>query len=196
MVSLRSAEFLERLTIDACTDFFAAHGITLERKSLRGSSIPPRTTTEDQPDLSSGGLIAFAGTHISGSLLVVGSFAFLASCRPLENSRALAPTSSTDWILIRDWSMEIANQLFGRMRNRLYRQGIALDVKSPTAVSGVPLAISLRARTAPPLQFVAGGKHTVRVWLDANVDAGFEEAIERTPESPSIMPREGDLILF
>jgi hypothetical protein len=190
-MSARNTEFLDRLTFDACCDFFAAHGVSLERRPAS-----PLAATGDTTDTSCGGLIAFTSPAISGSLFVVGSFAFLASCRPPQVTRALAPSSSTDWILIRDWSMEIANQLLGRMRNRLYRYGISLDAKAPTAVSGVPLAISIRGRRSDPLQFLASGRHSLRVWLDAALGSEFDAALDGGPVNPAGVPREGDVIIF
>jgi hypothetical protein len=190
-MSARNTEFLDRLTFDASTDLFAGQGVSLERRPAS-----PLAATGDTTDGSCGGLISFSSPALSGSLLVVGSFTFLASCRPPQPARALAPSSSTDWILIRDWSMEIANQLLGRMRNRLYRYGMTLDAKAPTAVSGVPLAISIRARRSDPLQFLASGKHTLRVWLDVTLGSDFDAALDRGPVNPSGIPREGDVILF
>jgi hypothetical protein len=134
---------------------------------------------------------------LNGSILLVGSFEFLTACRPVPlRTRPLTMSSATDWILVRDWSMELANQLVGRMRNRLYEYGVVLDIKCPTAVSGLPLAVSIRGQSRPPLQFLASGKHALRVWLDASASPAFEKAILTKPNPPPTIPKEGEAILF
>ena len=120
-------------------------------------------------------------------------------CRPLplcDYYKALTTASATDWILVRDWSMELANQLLGRIRNRLSGYALVVDPKSPTAVSGHPLAVSIRARKADPFQFATASKQTVRVWFAATPGANFEQAILRKPDPPPTVPKEGEVLVF
>ena len=188
----RGAEFLENIVLGSSSELFAAYGAVLERKSPTAMTDP-----SDAAEVCSGGLIAFAGSLITGSLLVVSSFQFLASCRPASlRSKTLSMSSATDWILVRDWSMELANQLLGRVRNRLYQYGISVDAKCPTAVSGHPLAVSVRARKVPPFQFATSGKQTVRIWLDATTSASFEKAVLRKPDPPPTIPKVGEVLVF
>jgi hypothetical protein len=157
----------------------------------------PATAMSDGegPDVSSGGVIGFRGRDLSGSLLVVGTFSLLAECRPQPPKLGpLSMSSASDWILVRDWSMELANQLLGRIRNRLREYGIEADVKLPTAVSGYPLAVSIRARTSKALQFATSDKHTLRLWFDAVPGPKFEATI--LSKTNVAIPKEGDVLLF
>jgi hypothetical protein len=188
----RSREFLERLALGTCTDLMAAYGIGMTRQPATALESPT-----EGPDTSSGGLVRFSGDMLQGSILFVASFEFLTACRPIPlRTRPLSMASATDWILVRDWSMELANQLVGRMRNRLYEYGVALDIKCPTAVSSLPLSVSVRGQPGPPLQFLASGKHALRVWLDASAGPAFEKAILNKPNPPPTIPKEGEAILL
>jgi hypothetical protein len=185
----RTTEFLERLGQDAATGLFAAYGVKLER-----SRVTPMGGTEG-PDVSSGGIIAFQGKDLNGSLLVVGTFDLLAACRPQPPKPGpLSKASASDWLLVRDWSMELANQLFGRIRNRLREHGIEVEVGLPRAVSGYPLAVSIRTRTSTALQFATSSKDALRLWLDATPGPMFEAAIMSKANPTS--PKEGDVLLF
>jgi hypothetical protein len=185
----RSSEFLERLAQNAAIDLFAAYGVTLDRKP-----VTPMGDAEG-PDVSSGGVIGFRGKDLDGSLLVVGTFSLLAECRPQPPKPGpLSISSASDWILVRDWSMELANQLLGRIRNRLREYGIEVQVKLPTAVSGYPLAVSIRRRTSTALQFATSNKHTLRLWFDAAPGPKFEATI--LSKANAALPKEGDVVLF
>jgi hypothetical protein len=185
----RSSEFLERLAHDTTTGLFAAYGLTLERRPFA-----PVGDAEG-PDVSCGGVIGFRGQDLTGSLLVVGNFALLSACRPQPPKPGpLSMSSASDWLLVRDWSMELANQLLGRMRNRLREYGIEVQVRLPTAVSGYPLAVSIRSRTSTPLQFATSSKQMLRLWFDAAPGPGFEAAIKS--KVLAALPKEGDVLLF
>jgi hypothetical protein len=189
----QSHRFLERQLATSCTDLFSSYGVMVDRRA---------TSPEDKIanlDQSSGGIMRFAGDTLSGSLLVVGSFKFLAECRPPSlRAKALAVSSVTDWMFVRDWSMELANQLLGRIRNRLYAYGVTLDVRAPTAVSGHPLSVSIRGRATEPVRFVTKSGDAVMVWLDVVASPEFDEVVMRKPApapSPDV-PKEGDVLVF
>jgi chemotaxis protein CheX len=185
-------KFFERMVLDSCPDVFSAYRVSLERKPAS-----PMRDGVDSPDVSSGGLLGFSGEGVSGSLLIVASFEFLAGCRPPAlRTKTLTPSSSTDWILVRDWAMELANQLVGRIRNKLYLHGIALDQRCPTAVSGHALAVSIRSRRNEPLQFATPGKQCVRVWIDATVQPSFESAVASKLDPPPTVPNDGEVLVF
>jgi hypothetical protein len=192
MIMPRSADVLADLVISSCTELFAAYGVALDRKQASVLAVKPA-----RPEASAGGMVNFSGPLVSGSLLLVAPFAFLAECRPgpLRTQR-LAMSSSSDWILVRDWSMELANQLVGRLRNRLYDHDVTIDVRGPTAVSAHPLAMTIGGRKGEPVQFVTPQKHLVRVWMDATTSPGFDAAMARKPVTPGASAKEGDVLLF
>src|SRR5262245_41188432 len=79
-------------------------------------------------DLNLISIIGFAGRQLSGSL-VLGS-----SEEPLTLSM---PRGSTG----RGWIAELANQLLGRMKNKVLARGIEFYAMPPAVVSGTHLAI-------------------------------------------------------
>ncbi|AKU94839.1 hypothetical protein AKJ09_01503 [Labilithrix luteola] len=190
----RSREFLDRVVPAACVDLFGAYGITIRPKSapaVGGSSRPPFA-----PDECSGGLVSFSGDLMSGSLLLVGSFEFLSSSRPPEvRRRPLTSSSSADWILVRDWSMELVNQLLGRIRNRLHVHRVALETKCPTAVSGPSLGVAMRSRTSTPFEFATSTPgQVVCVWLDATLSPSVE--LGATVDDTATLQKEGEVVVF
>lgn len=185
-------EFFDWIVAATSIELFASYGIGLRRKTDK-----PPAGKSHPPEQCSGGLLNFSSDPLNGTILLVGSFDFLSASRPLEHQRKkqLSVNSAADWILVRDWSMELANQLFGRIRNRLYGYRVSLDAKCPTAVSGPSLALAMRSRTTTPYEFVtsASPHYTVRIWFDAQVSPGFEPDVLR---DGATFQKEGDTVLF
>ena len=90
----RSAEVLSKLVLDCAIDLFAAYGVPLRREPFT----PLKAQTESES--SSCGIIGFSNDSVTGSLLLVAPFEFLATCRPSPRAPgALSTSSSADWIL-------------------------------------------------------------------------------------------------
>lgn len=91
-----------------------------------------------------------------------------------------------------DWLAELANQLLGRVKNRLVAHGANLGLAQPMVLRGVRLEI------AHPDEIWSRGFETAHgelcIWLDVQVEPGVR--ISERPD-PSVQPAvEGDLILF
>jgi hypothetical protein len=186
-----SAEVLNKLVLDCTMDLFAAYSVALRHEPYRPLNL--QTEVESR----SGGVIGFTSDCIAGTLLLVAPFELLASCRPTPHLPGkLSTSSAADWILVRDWSMELTNQLLGRIRNRLNEYGFWLEARVPTAVSGPALLIAIRARNCTPLQFATPGRQALRIWFDAKTGARFDMAAARMRNAPAPQHKEGDLILF
>ena len=188
MKSSPPSELMERLVGETCSELFTAYGVSLRR-------MPAATPlTEAWNDEASGGLVTFDSPSMTGSLVLVGTFRFLASCRPKEvRTRPLKRESSADWILVRDWTTELVNQLLGRVRNRLYARGVALDWKNPVALSGHSLGMAMKPRPKATFEFAAADGQIVRVWLDTRFNPTFAPA---PPKDAAAVPEEGDVLLF
>jgi hypothetical protein len=105
--------------------------------------------------------------------------------------QALSKDSAADWIFVRDWIGELANQVLGRIKNRLHPYGISFDVSPPAALSGSMLAFAAPKGPRPRVyMFVAGAK---KVWfcIDAIYDANAMVSLEGGTEEG---PREGGIV--
>jgi hypothetical protein len=181
-------DFFDYLVASSASELFQAYGINVTRRAA--------TAASEAPEACSGGVLAFSSDAMAGSILLVGSFDFLAANRPAEARRhPLAISSSADWLVVRDWSMELVNQLFGRIRNKAYAHNVRLNARTPSAVSGDALAVAIRMRTSTPYEFAAPDGRAIRVWMDATVSPSFSFA--PSPQPPSVPPiKEGGTVIF
>lgn len=87
------------------------------------------------------GVVGFTGEKMRGSLTIASTFGAFAALRPPEvRVQPLSEGEDADWVRLRDWASELANQLMGRIKNRLFAVGANLRIASPTAISGATLA--------------------------------------------------------
>lgn len=130
------------------------------------------------------GLVAFEAPHLSGTLCV-------SVPKPVWLTRNAGAGAPKDGAALADWSRELANQLIGRIKNRLIKFQIVLRPRLPTALSGVALEQN-RPRTPTELLYrFRALRGDVLVVLDA--------PLERTILAYSggtDVAREGELILF
>jgi hypothetical protein len=130
------------------------------------------------------GVVAFDAPNLAGTLCVsVPKAVWLA--------RGGALGAPTDGGALADWSRELANQLIGRVKNRLIKFQIVLRPRLPMALSGAALEQN-RPRTATEFLYrFRALRGDVLVILDA--------PLERTILAYSggtDVAREGELILF
>jgi hypothetical protein len=93
--------------------------------------------------------------------------------------------------MVRDWAAELANQILGRIKNRLRTFNVAVDVSTPTAFSGRALAFARpKSPTIRPFLFDAPAGQ-VWLWLDTVSDP----TLVLTPGGDA-GAKEGDIILF
>lgn len=138
------------------------------------------------------GLAGFTGESIRGTLMIASTFDLFAQTRPEELERSkLSPEDPSDWLLLRDWAAELANQLLGRITNQLFAYGLSLRVSTPTALSGADLAVATpSSKRTRPVVFTAGNDD-IWVWWDALSHAELTLALTGDEAA-----KEGDVILF
>jgi hypothetical protein len=177
---------IDRLVPRACTELFAPFG-------FRGAA--PRSGGGVQgmlarPDAHAAGVVEFSGTALTGKLVLASSFGFFAESRPtVAREGVLRMDSSADWLLVRDWSMELANQLLGRIKNQLCAAGVVVVARPPRAVSGHSLLVTLREQKSA-CQVFGARDHEVLVWFEAS-QVGAPSA------EPGLEPAsEGQIIFF
>jgi hypothetical protein len=131
------------------------------------------------PDLTLVSVIGFAGKGVSGSL-VLG-----ATKEPLERSK---PSRASE----RDWIAELANQLLGRIKNKVLRLGIEFYAMPPAVVSGNHLAPVVSQPDFHPWVFATPGG-VVCLWIEVTA------APEVIPDESLVgadIPAEGEMLLF
>jgi hypothetical protein len=152
----------QKLVPGACEDLLVAIGHRPRRCTGRDASALI-AHCEDH----AAGVIHFAGEAMTGSLVLLSAYQFFAASLPrTERGTSAASGSATDWIRVRDLSMELSNQLLGRIRNGLCRYGVIVDPTLPRAVSGAALRVVVRQQTQEPHVYL-GGTHEVFVWFQA-----------------------------
>ena len=185
----RAPELLDRLIPAACTELFAAYGVSLRRLSVQ-TSLP-----EETPEASTGGLVNFASDQMSGSILLVSTFRFMAECRPAElRSKPLAMSSSADWILVRDWTMELCESApRADSQPALRLQSAARDEESDRSIR--PFARRRLAFAHPGAVRVRYARQSERPRLvRRKVQLGVRA--RNRCEIRAALPKEGDVILF
>jgi hypothetical protein len=182
---LNPLQSTERLVSSACAGMLSSIG-------LRGS---PRDRADlervlRRPDEYAAGIIGFTGDAVSGKVVLLSDFEFFARTRTIAGSPGvLQAQSAADWIRARDWTMELSNQLLGRIKRQLCTFGIIVETSLPKAVSGHALVVTLRERKTAPV-VMAADRHDVVVWFEA---VSKQSAIP----GPCIEPLgEGELITF
>ena len=106
---------------------------------------------------------------------------------PLEDTVEAAPQ-------LFDWAGELANQVLGRITNRLAARGVEVVVSMPRVMFSQHFQVPRSPRSAEcQLRFRAAGQHPVGVWLDA-VASDTTRPLIGAAKSPSAS--EGDVLLF
>ena len=130
------------------------------------------------------GLIHFEATSVSGVLTVSTPMA-------VWSSRAAGAASSADSETLADWHREIANQLMGRIKNRLLKFQLVLNPRLPSALSGAALELHRKRSASEILYRFRALRGDVLVVVDAPLDRAI-----LAYSGGMQVAREGELILF
>jgi len=164
---------LDDLVFDCCRELFTAYA--LDVRPLGRHDFPPMDS------LALCGVMGFGGKQMRGGLVLV------TTREPLELTNPSGSTSQRDWVC------ELANQLMGRVKNRLLLLGVEILLATPASLSGENLCPTPGRLRAP--QVFAAGSGFVCIWIDCELANGFE--------LPTMPPRdidppvaEGEALLF
>jgi chemotaxis protein CheX len=120
---------LASLLVQICRDMFTPNGEPLEE--LAGTEPPA-----DREHLLAS-CIGLSGTTVRGALVVVARPTFFKLTYPAELG---VPRTDDD---VADWAGEVANQLLGRIKNRLSTYGLDFTTSTPTVVRGDRLQLRI-----------------------------------------------------
>ena len=138
---------------------------------------------EPVPDPESSTIVAsigFASAQASGTLTLA-----------LAPRVALATGASES--AVRDWSGELANQALGRVKNRLLRYGVELQMATPVVISGERLTVHPTNGERSTFRFSTSAGR-VDTYVSARIDPDFVWVLGED-EGGEIAP-EGDLLMF
>lgn len=103
------------------------------------SALPPRRADVPREDLCIAS-IGFTGAEVRGSLVIMAADEVLAA-----SLSGVARDEATDE-LFADWAAELANQLCGRLKNKLLRQGLPVTISVPSVLRASGAVHHTRAR--------------------------------------------------
>lgn len=153
--------------------FYRDNGVDVE-------AVERAVETQRRIDLPIGATIGFVGDSVRGTLAISPDNAIAAHSYPNgePSDEALA-----------DWVGESANQVLGRLKNRLLAHGVEVICDTPIIVSGQARLGGIRREV---FRITCGGSvGAVNIWLDAQVDDDIDMS---TPLEDAA--EEGELVLF
>ena len=126
-------------------------------------------------------VVGFQGAAIGGAVVLVVDSALL---------HASVPTRETTE---REWIGELANQLLGRIKNRLLAYGVDIAAATPGVLGAVRIVPNGPRDQRQGITMVANGNR-VTVWIDYHVKDA--QRLDKLSRGEADVGREGDLILF
>lgn len=160
------------------TELFGSYGFACERAT--------EAVAAPSESVELGSVVGFRGKGVRGGLAFVAPLELIARLLPVP------PDSARGDLQLRDWSAEIANQLLGRMKNKLSSRALDFDVGTPVCFTGTSIKlVFLPDADGFSLEFVAANA-PVRVHLDCTLSA----AIHGGEVEPARIALEGDVLLF
>ena len=127
------------------------------------------------------GVIGFTGDQLRGTLMLA------TTAEPLGDSSPVGPSQ------LRAWIAELANQLLGRIKNRLSAHGASIYLSTPVVLQGQHLAPMPRTNLLP-LAFAGSSGGHVCVWVETEHEDGFVLAPAAAHDPGAIA--EGELMMF
>jgi len=165
------ADTLNNLLFTATLGLFKAYGVTLAEDSSGAKETASPLTA----------VVGFHGAAISGSVVLVVDAALL---------RASMQTKDTTE---REWLAELANQVLGRMKNRLLAYGVDVAASTPNVLASVRIVPNGPKDQRQGITMVGNGTRAT-VWVD--YQAKDPDRLAKLARGEATVGREGDLILF
>lgn len=132
-------------------------------------------------------VIGFYGDSLRGALGIGLDRGLAASM--LEASGPVSP----DRGILEDWVGEAANQLLGRVKNRLLGYGVTLGLALPMVLRGVEVHLVKSTSEIWHYRF-ASAQGGLTIWFDARIDDGV--VLQRRSNAEQLVASEGGLTLF
>jgi hypothetical protein len=164
---------IDDLVFDCCRELFSDYSLDALPRGIE--EFPPAER------LALCGVMGFGGRQMRGALVLA------ATREPLEKTNPGGFGSQRDWIC------ELANQLMGRVKNRLLTVGVEILLATPAGLSGDNLNLAPGKVRTPQVFAIENG--FVCVWIDCELSEGFELVMTPSGGFEAAMP-EGETVLF
>ena len=164
---------IDDLVFDCCRDLFSAYKLDVHAR--------------DRSDFPATEELAVCGVMGFGGKLMRGALVLAATREPLERTNPEGFGSQRDWVC------ELANQLMGRVKNRLLALGVEILLATPAGLSGENLSPAPGKLRSPQVFAAANG--FVVVWIDCEFAEGFELHMTPSANFEAAIP-EGESVLF
>jgi len=126
------------------------------------------------------GMIGFTGDAVRGTLAIHVCDALLDATGSNSDNR-------------NDWIAELANQLLGRLKNKLLSYDVVIQLSTPVAVQGEGFKMSFKSALARQFSFKIDDKF-VAIYFDGEYDETKE--VELCEDTDSIGAPEGEMMMF
>lgn len=160
-------------------EFFQSHGLACSSVEESSDDVPSSTVVL-------GSIIGFRGKAIRGGLAFVAPLELISEMLPVPKDSERAD------LQLRDWSAEIANQLVGRLKNKLSQRSVDFDVGTAVCFTGKSIRLVFLPDAEGLSLSFRSGTTSVRVHLDCTMAT---EIADGNVEDLRIVP-EGDVLLF
>ena len=168
-----TAETIDNLLFSSTVGLFKAYGLQLAETQVRPREVASASLCA---------VIGFSGTWIAGALMIA------ADPEPIQKSRPVPDTTDRDWIA------ELANQLLGRVKNKLLGYGVEVYATTPIVLRGERITPLGMHGSLPGVIFETPGGGRVTVWVDFVAVDGLK--LDKALASADPVAREGDVVLF
>jgi hypothetical protein len=159
-------------------ELLGAYGVTCQPTENEPASQTPN-------DLELGSVVGVRLNCARGGLVFVAPASLVAELLPVP----LSPGAERAQLL--DWNGEIANQLAGRLTNRLHARSIPIEVGAPTCVGASSIRLKFSAEAQGVALSFRSSTSAVRVYLDCPLDRVI---VKRSVEREAV--KEGEVLLF
>jgi hypothetical protein len=173
-------ETLKSFLIDCCKDVFGTYGLVLELQEGR-----PFQGASDQV----GTFIGFMGPSFRGTLTMFAPTSFMKATYPLGTD------DGREDLQLFDWSSELANQLLGRLKNKLVARGVEIEMSLPKTVRVTQVFMaSSGPKSVCGLTFT-NGTDDMGVFFDG-ATSGDGSLFQGSYHPSRVCLPEGDLMIF
>jgi CheY-specific phosphatase CheX len=173
-----SLDTLDKVICESLVGLFAVNGVNLDAKA----------SDAEGPEHTLAASIGFAGERLRGVLVLTAGRDLVAASRPTQFQHLLSVDAE-----LCDWMGELANQLLGRIKNRLLRYGIDFEMSIPAVVQGRHLKRALPDASLSRQMCFSHAMGSVCLCFDARADN--LAALMAAPPAVESMA-EGEVMLF